>query len=248
MNKVINAETLKTTDEFNEKFSSVMGDVRFSDWIWIGKVDWQPLKEKRLFTHLSNFPNKKNGNYIIAAQIGDSTVFLYTGIAVGTKKHCIRNRISHHISYSQNDRRGTESGLLKAWEKLPPDTQYYASYFQCDDRVRCNQIETNILQNFDFACNIDKKKLRVLRIEDIVSLYDVDKESVSEPFVEPVLEPLLNPIVEPVLEPATKKRKVIKVVNTNSNVTIVCGCGLKYSEPKNIKHHECPCGAKRDFA
>ena len=103
---------------------------------------------------------------------------------------------------------------------------FYASFYECNDETVCDSIESYVLDKYDFACNILKKKVQKRRLDDLTALL----EKPSEPDEVPVLEPI-----------------IVKKIISKKFVSLVCGCSKLYQLPVSVNTLECPCGAKFGF-
>jgi hypothetical protein len=238
------AENITSIEEFNTRLGAIVPGAVFTKWITLGLINEDLSKQKRNFNNTTCVPTSKKGNYMVAASINGVIRPIYTGISVGGGETGIRNRLNNHLRPSQNDLLGRASGILAASRVLAADTQYFVSYFECYDKEVCDQLETVILRNFDFASNKAKKDKQVSRLQDLVALYDmgvlpavvaeagvvaeVDKGAARDEGGEPV------------------KVKKIKVINSYYSVT--CGCEKTYMVPMKIKELICSCSAKFVFS
>jgi len=236
------AENITSIEEFNTRLGAIVPGAVFTKWITLGLINEDLSKQKRNFNNTTGLTTSKKGNYMVGASINGVIRPIYTGISVGGGETGIRNRLNNHLRPSQNDLLGRASGILAASRVLAPDTQYYVSYFECYDKTVCDQLETVILRNFDFACNKAKKDKQVSRLQDLVALTDNTdvKETVAEEETEVDTE------VQDESHEMPVKVKKIKLINSYYSVT--CGCEKKYMLPIKIKELVCSCSAKFIFS
>jgi hypothetical protein len=215
----------------------------FTKWITLGLIIEDLSKQKRHFSNTTGLATSKKGNYVVGACINDVIRPIYTGISVGSGDTGIRNRLNNHLRPSQNDLLGRASGILAASRVLAAGTQYFVSYFECTDKTLCDQLETVILRNFDFACNKAKKDKQVVRLQDLMALYDlaIGPEIVQEPKPNESSSPSLKDEDE---EPV----KVKKIRLISSYYSVTCGCEKKYMLPLKIRELVCSCSAKFVFS
>lgn len=233
----MHAENITSVEEFNTLLGAIVPGAVFTKWITLGLINEDLSKQKRNFNNTTCVPTSKKGNYMVGASINGFIRPIYTGISVGGGETGIRNRLNNHLRPSQNDLLGRASGILAASRVLAADTQYFVSYFECYDKEVCDQLETVILRNFDFACNKAKKDKQVSRLQDLVALYDM---GVLPTDVKETAAAEVDEGEEPV------KVKKIKLINSYYSVT--CGCEKKYMLPIKIKELVCSCNAKFVFS
>jgi hypothetical protein len=220
----MNAESIKSIEDFNVSLERALPGVAFSKWYLLGSVVEDIKKEKRYLTN-NTLPTGRTGVYVIGALIRDAIVFIYAGMAAGKTRQGIHNRINNHYRYSQNDRINKESGPLAGARALGLKPTFYASFYDCNDELVCDSIESYILDKYDFACNIAKKKIQKRRLDDLVKLMESPLVDEKHP-----------------LEPMIVKKTVIKKF-----VNLVCGCNKQYQLPVSVSSLACPCGAKFGF-
>jgi hypothetical protein len=104
---------------------------------------------------------------------------------------------------------------------------FYASFYECNDETVCDSIESYILDKYDFACNILKKKVQKRRLEDLTALLEKPSETKEAPILEPI---------------------IVKKIISKKYVSLVCGCSKHYELPVSVSSLDCPCGAKFGFA
>ena len=253
MNK---AEDFKSIADFNSAINKDLPDVVFTKWHELGAiVEDVAMLSRRLKNN--TLPMKKLGLYILGVKPPDSTavIMLYLGIAAGPKSGGVRNRVSNHFSYSQNDTAGKQSGPLEGARAINLGGTYFASFYECSDAEICDRIESVILYKYDFICNYEKKQVRNRRIPDLVALFNaVDdvNESESESVVEE--EPVPN-IRETVMGLPVRKAKKKVVASTSAavagagagNVYVGCGCGKKHTVSSCVLSITCVCGSVFKF-
>ena len=258
MNK---AEDFKHIDDFNQALNKDLPEVVFTPWHELGSIVEDMTKLSRRLKN-NTLPSNKLGLYILGVKPHDgaSVIMLYLGIAAGAKSGGVRNRVSNHFSYSQNDTAGKQSGPLEGARAINLGGTYYASYYECTDAEICDRIESVILYKYDFICNYEKKQVRSRRIPDLVSLFNAD-DVVS---VESDYESINGVVEEPAHNIRTKvmglpvrmvKKKVVKeaataaaaTVVSQSNVTASCGCGKNYTVSSCILSINCACGSVFKF-
>jgi len=220
------AETIKSIEIFNESLEKALPGVVFSKWILLGNLVEDIKKQTRRLNN-NTLPTNKNGVYLIGASIDGVVVPIYAGIAAGKTRQGIHNRINNHFRYSQNDRLHKESGPLAGARALNLTPTFYASFYECNDETVCDSIESYILDKYDFACNILKKKVQKRRLEDLTALLEKPSETKEAPILEPI---------------------IVKKIISKKYVSLVCGCSKHYELPVSVSSLECPCGAKFGFA
>jgi len=265
-NTVMNkAEDFKHIDDFNQAIHKDLHEVVFTPWHELGSIVEDVAKLSRRLKN-NTLPSNKLGLYILGVkpQDGDSVIMLYLGIAVGAKSGGVRNRVSNHFSYSQNDTAGKQSGPLEGARAINLRGTYYASYYECTDAEFCDRIESVILYKYDFICNYEKKQVRSRRIPDLVSLFnttDVNSvESDSESINAVVEEPVTNIRTKVMGLPVRKaKRVAVKELATatatatastvvgQTNVYVSCGCGKNHTVSSCILSINCACGSVFKF-
>jgi hypothetical protein len=263
MNK---AEEFKHIDDFNQAIAKDLPDVVFTPWHELGSiVEDMPKLSRRLKNN--TLPSNKLGLYILGVkpQDGASVIMLYLGIAVGAKSGGVRNRVSNHFSYSQNDTAGKQSGPLEGARAINLRGTYYASYYECTDAEFCDRVESVILYKYDFICNYEKKQVRSRRIPDLVTLFnagDVDSIESESESINAVEEPVANIRTKVMGLPVRKAKKVVvkesatataaaalatPTVVGQSNVYVSCGCGKNHTVSSCILSINCACGSVFKF-
>lgn len=248
MNK---AEDFKSITDFNTAINKDLPDVVFTKWHELGSIVEDVAKLSRRLKN-NTLPMKKLGLYILGVKPPDSTavIMLYLGIAAGPKSGGVRNRVSNHFSYSQNDTAGKQSGPLEGARAINLGGEYFASFYECSDAEICDRIESVILYKYDFICNYEKKQVRNRRIPDLVSLFNaVDdvNESESESVNEEEPVPNIRETVMGLPVRKAKKKVVAKAVAASGNVYVGCGCGKKHTVSSCVLSITCVCGSVFKF-
>jgi hypothetical protein len=255
-NTVMNkAEEFKHIDDFNLAINKDLPEVVFTPWHELGSIVEDVAKLSRRLKN-NTLPSNKLGLYILGVKPSDTAavIMLYLGIAVGPKSGGVRNRVSNHFSYSQNDTAGKQSGPLEGARAINLGGTYYASYYECGDAELCDRIESVILYKYDFICNYEKKQVRSRRIPDLVTLFneldaDSDTESSGTVVTPNIRETVMGLPVRKVKKkgPAPAATATAPLGSVVHNVLANCGCGKNYQASSSILTISCSCGTVFKF-